>query len=295
MSDVLTKDQISTYHETGFCVVEGLLEPQLVDRARGVVDALLESGRDDVGEREPDDPAMVRRIWSPTTRDRVFGEMLESPRLVDAVSQVVGENVVFQYSKLNVKAPQVGSSVAWHQDFAYYPHTNTDLVAVLIYLDDATSDNACLRVASGSHHLGLLSHEVDGYFRGKIVSLERVGVADSSVVACEAPAGAAIFLHPLVIHGSEKNVSDRYRRAFIPAYRSADAFPIYYGPHAAHNEPNARLLRGEAAKVARCDSGQWRLPIAAAEFNSLYEVQEGSHLEGGRKSSTGYFAHEAAS
>jgi Phytanoyl-CoA dioxygenase (PhyH) len=293
MREALTKDQLSEYQENGFCVVEGLVERGLVERARGVVDTLLQLPEgDNVGEREPDDPTKVRRIWSPTTRDPVFNEILESPGLLDAVSQLVGDNVVFQYSKLNVKPPQVGSVVAWHQDFAYYPHTNTDLVAVLLYLDDATRENACLKVAAGSHRLGLLSHEIDGYFRGKIVSLPAVGVAELSVFDCVAPAGTAIFLHPLVVHGSEKNTSNRYRRAFIPAYRAADAFPVYYGPHAAHNEPNARLLRGTPARSARCESGEWRLPIAEAEFNSLYEVQEGAHLKAGRRTSTGYFAHE---
>ncbi|MBO0655679.1 phytanoyl-CoA dioxygenase family protein [Streptomyces triculaminicus] len=152
--------------------------------------------------------------------------------------------------------------------------------------------NACLRVAAGSHRQGLASHEVDGFFAGKTTSLEGVGVDASTVVDCEGPAGSVVFLHPLVIHSSEKNLSDMYRRVFIPAYRAADAFPIYYGPHAAHNEPGAKLLRGAPAKTARSEGGEWRLPIAAAEFNSLYEIQEGSHVKGGRKSSTGYFAHE---
>ncbi|GAA0927031.1 phytanoyl-CoA dioxygenase family protein [Virgisporangium aurantiacum] len=296
MTEILTGHDVKTYRDNGFLVVEGLVGDELVDRARGFVDALLASdATDGVGEPEPEDPAMIRRVWAPTSRDPVFNEIVEYPPLLDAVSQLVGDDVEFQYSKLNIKAPRVGSVVEWHQDFAYYPHTNTDLVAVLIYLDDATRENACLKVAAGSHRLGLLSHEVDGHFRGKIATLAGVGVDESSVVDCEAPAGTAIFLHPLLAHASEKNISDRYRRAFIPSYRSADAFPVYYGPRAAHNEPNARLLRGRPAKVARCESGHWRLPIAEAEFNSLYEVQEGAHLRsGGHKSSTGYFSHEVA-
>jgi hypothetical protein len=43
----------------------------------------------------------------------------------------------------------------------------------------------------------------------------------------------------------------------------------------------------------RSEAGLWKLPIAAAEFNSLYQVQEGSHLSDGTKSSTGYFSHES--
>lgn len=115
----------------------------------------------------------------------------------------------------------------------------------------------------------------------------------ATVVDCVGKAGTAVFLHPLVVHASERNTSDRYRRAFIPAYRAADAFPLYYGPHAAHNEPTAKLVRGVPSKTARGEGGVWRLPIAAAEFNSLFEIQEGAHLKADRKATTGYFSHEA--
>lgn len=292
MGKVLSESQVTFYRENGFCVVEGIFDSSLIDRARGVIDGLLSSpDLGSVAETEPSDPGKARRIWAPTTRDKVFAEITEDERLLDAAAQLIGDDIVLQYSKLNVKAPQVGSVVEWHQDFAYYPHTNTDLLACLIYLDDATRENACLKVAAGAHREGIRSHEVDGFFGGKITSLESVGLDESSVVDCEGPAGTVVFLHPLAVHASEQNMSDQYRRVFIPSYRSADAFPIYYGPHAAHNEPTAKLVRGRPAKAARCDSGVWNLPIAAAEFNSLFQIQEGAHLDGS-KTSTGYFSHE---
>ncbi|MFI1164453.1 phytanoyl-CoA dioxygenase family protein [Streptomyces sp. NPDC020801] len=293
MGNILTQSQVRFYRENGYCVVEGIFDNGVLDKARGIVDDLLSSpDLSGVAEAEPEDGTKARRIWAPTARDRVFSELAEDSRLLDAISQLIGEDIVLQYSKLNVKPPQVGSVVDWHQDFAYYPHSNTDLVAALIYLDDATRENACLRVAAGSHRNGLLSHERDGYFGGKISSLENVGVDESTVVDCEGRAGTVVFLHPLVVHSSEKNLSDLYRRVFIPAYRAADALPLYYGPHAAHNEPDAKLLRGKPSKTARSEGGVWRLPIAEAEFNSLYEIQEGSHVRSSGKSSTGYFSHE---
>ncbi|WP_079166691.1 phytanoyl-CoA dioxygenase family protein [Streptomyces oceani] len=296
MGNVLTKSQVDFYKENGFLVVEKLVNAGVVAQARAVVDSLLSSPSiSEVAEVEPGYDAKARRIWAPTSRDKIFAGMAEDPQVLDATAQLIGEDIVLQYSKLNVKPPEVGSVVEWHQDFAYYPHTNTDLVACLIYLDDATRENSCLRVAAGSHRRGILSHEVGGHFGGKITSLDQVGVDDSTVVDCEGPAGTAVFIHPLAAHSSEKNTSDRYRRVFIPAYRAADAFPIYYGPHAAHNEPTAKLVHGKPARMARCEGGVWQLPLAAAEFNSLYQIQEGSHLESDGKNKTGYFAHEAES
>lgn len=76
------------------------------------------------------------------------------------------------------------------------------------------------------------------------------------------------------------------RYVFIPSYRAVDAPPIYYGPHGAHNEPTAKVVRGHASRSVRSEAGAWQLPIAEAEFNSLYQVQEGSHVNDGTESSS---------
>jgi ectoine hydroxylase-related dioxygenase (phytanoyl-CoA dioxygenase family) len=41
--------------------------------------------------------------------------------------------------------------VELHQDWAFYPHTNSDLVAMGFFLDDVTTENAPLLVWPGTH------------------------------------------------------------------------------------------------------------------------------------------------
>ncbi|WP_042626746.1 phytanoyl-CoA dioxygenase family protein [Burkholderia plantarii] len=271
---MLNAQQIHTYAEQGYLVVDGLFDRAHVERALTAIDTLLDPANSDKPyEYEPQDGATVRRIWSPTQKHAAFREMAADPRLLDCIEALIGENVLFHYSKLNMKGPKVGSVVEWHQDFSYYPHTNTDLVTALIFLDDASVANGCLRVVPGSHRRGLVSHEIDGFFRGTAQ-----GVDDALAVDIEVKAGGVLFLHCLTLHASARNTSRLPRRTFLPAYRAADAFPIYFGPHAAHNEPGIELLRGRRAKIARVDAGAYLLPIAEREFGSLYEVQEGSHL-----------------
>lgn len=271
---MLTTQQTKFYAEHGYLVLERLFDERQVGRAIAAIDELLSPENPDKPyEFEPRDGATVRRIWSPTQRHAAFKEMAADPRLLDAICAVIGQNVLFHYSKLNMKGPKVGSVVDWHQDFSYYPHTNTDLVTALIFFDEASEKNGCVRVVPGSHRRGLLSHEVDGFFRGKVQ-----GVDEDAAVALEVPAGSVVLLHCLTLHASAINASDLPRRTFLPAYRAADSFPIYFGPHAAHNEAGTEVLRGQRAKMARVDAGTYVLPIAEREFGSLYEVQEGSHL-----------------
>lgn len=271
---MITAEQARFYADNGYLVVEELFDRAQVGRALAAIDELLSPNHPDKPyEFEPQDGATVRRIWSPTQRHEVFAQMASDTTLLDCIEQLIGENIVFHYSKLNMKGPMVGSVVEWHQDFSYYPHTNSDLLSALIFLDDASKKNGCLRVVPGSHRDGLHSHDVDGFFRGKVS-----GVDENQAVNVEVKAGSVLFLHCLTLHASARNESTLPRRTFLPAYRAADALPIYFGPHAAHNEPGIKLLRGKRSKVARVETGMHLLPIAEREFGSLYEVQEGSHL-----------------
>lgn len=269
-----SKENVQFYQDNGYLPVHNLFTQQEVQAATDAIDQIIKSPhREKNYEPEPMDETIARRIWSPTQKHEAFWNMAINPKLLDVIQALIGKNILFHYSKLNMKGPKVGSPVEWHQDFSYYPHTNTNLLSALIFLDDANIENGCLRVIPSSHREGLLSHEVEGYFRGKVSDVD-----EKKAVNVELPAGSVLFLHCMTLHASYRNTSNLPRRTFLPAYRAADAFPIYFGPHAAHNEAGVKLVRGEHAKTARVEAGVYRLPFAEREFGSLYEVQEGSHL-----------------
>lgn len=263
------------FNENGYLVVENLLSKDQVKQGVDAIDEILNSENAvKAYEMEPGDQSTVRRIWSPTAKHQTFEKMAAEPKLLDIIESLIGKDIMFHYSKLNMKGPKVGSVVEWHQDFSYYPHTNSDLLTALIFLDDATIENGCLRVVPGSNKNGLASHEVDGFFRGKVSN-----VNETNAIHLEVPAGSVVFLHCLTLHASAINQSAKSRRTFLPAYRAADALPIYFGPHAAHNESGVKILRGTRAKMSRVEEGVYLLPIAEREFGSIYDIQEGSHLK----------------
>lgn len=85
----------------------------------------------------------------------------ESP-IPDIAAELIGPNVKFHHSKLNLKGGRVGPPVEWHQDAAFYPHSNDDVLVVGLLLDDATAENACLAVPPGSHRERVHEHYDDG-------------------------------------------------------------------------------------------------------------------------------------
>ena len=88
--------------------------------------------------------------------------------MTEAITDLLGPDTVLITSKLNTKAPGGGRAVEWHQDWAFYPHTNDDLLACGILLEDVDQDNGPLMAIPGTHRGPILSHHVDGVFSGAI-------------------------------------------------------------------------------------------------------------------------------
>jgi ectoine hydroxylase-related dioxygenase (phytanoyl-CoA dioxygenase family) len=86
-----------------------------------------------------------------------------------------------------------------------------------IGLDDATEENGCIHYVPGSHRWDLLP--ITG-LAGDMAAIREVLTPDqwdqfNSPVAVELKAGECVFHHPLTVHGSFANTSDRPRRAVV--------------------------------------------------------------------------------
>jgi phytanoyl-CoA hydroxylase len=278
MSFHLSTQETNAFEENGYLVVHELFDAAAVATMTDAIDKIVGAAAQlsDIAELEPSDPTVIRRIWKPSSRHAAFRTVQEDARILDRLESLIGPDIMFHHSKLNMKGPRVGSPVEWHQDLSYYPHTNTKLIACLVYLDDASESNGCVRVLAGSHKTSIYDHTENGFFRGKVGATALPSGCNE--VSVGGKAGTAVFLHCKVLHRSEPNRSPVYRRCFIPAYRAADALPIYYGPHAAHNEPDTYLLRGEHRHYVTSEASCYPLPITEKAFNSLYALQQGEHV-----------------
>jgi phytanoyl-CoA hydroxylase len=266
------------YSQNGYTLYPGLLESGRVEELLGEIDRIC--GENTLAahdksrlEMEPDQPPagkLVRRIYQPCTYYAPFRELSESQELLAAVEEAIGPDIVFHYSKINMKPPSIGSVVEWHQDLAYYPLTNTDSLAVLFYLDDSDRGNGCLQVIPRRHRDGIMNHTSGGFFAGRITE----PVPASDAISIEGQAGTAIFLHGMTPHASAPNSSPRPRRTLILGYRAADAYPVYYGETTVRSERHVRLVRGERCSRARFSSHDIPIPNYQDTPKSLYDLQE---------------------
>lgn len=277
---MLTTAQVEHYQIEGYVAVPGFLSAEEIAAflremaavSAGNTLANYDATRMEMEPNQPPNGTQVRRLYEPCSHYEVFRAFSESERLLDAVETLLGPDLVFHYSKINMKPAGVGSPVEWHQDLSYYPLTHRGSVSILFYLDDATVANGCLQVIPGRHGSDLLSHSTDGFFQGRVTE----AVDPSLAVPIPGPAGAAIFMHAMTPHASIANVSDKPRRTLILSYRAADAFPIYTGEMTYKTEANARLVRGRIPHAARFGDRSFPIPLYKDAISSLYDLQERS-------------------
>lgn len=276
--------EVERYRRDGFLVVENVLSPAEVAELRAVTDELVEKARavrthDEVYDLEdshsPEEPR-VRRIKTPHKVHPVFDRVMRHPNILAILQKLVAPAIRFDTSKLNMKAAGYGAAVEWHQDWAFYPHTNDDLAAVGVFMDDVALENGPLLCIPGTHKGPIFDHHDDeGCFCGAM-DPARGEVDYEAAVPCLGPAGSISIHHARTVHGSAVNTSDRPRRLLLFQYRAADAWPLVPAlMPKSMEEWNALLLCGATDPVApRLEPVPVRLPLPPAKHQgSIYENQ----------------------
>jgi phytanoyl-CoA hydroxylase len=276
---MISERDVAFYREQGYLVVPDVLESETLGTLRRDLAVILEGAREvtshtDVYDLEPghraDDPR-VRRIKTPHKFFPAFERLTRHPRLLAVLQALLGSRVRLHGSKLNMKSPKYGSPVEWHQDWAFYPHTNDDLLAVGIMLDDATRDNGPLMVVPGSHRGPIFDHHADGYFCGAV---DPAAVKDEIArsVPMTGRAGSMSFHHVRLLHGSAQNVSSLPRALLLFEYAAADAWPLLNAPSL--EDFDRRLVAGGGTIEPRVAAVPVRLPLPPARNQgSIYENQ----------------------
>ena len=225
--------------------------------------------RFDMGaEHSPERPAL-RRVNNPSDISPAFEAVMREAALVDMVAGLIGPDVKFHHCKINLKLPGSETEVGYHQDFAYTPHTNRDIITALILLDDMTEENGCLTVVPGSHRGPLHSLFAEGRFTG-FVAADVEAEAKRRAEPVLGPAGSVCLMHTRLLHGSAANSSAQSRGLYICVYTAADAFHL--APNPMPNPNEGAIVRGRKSRVARLDEGLIELP-EQPKMASFFAVQ----------------------
>jgi phytanoyl-CoA hydroxylase len=280
---ILPDAQRAAYERDGFIVVPDVFSAAEIGELRRVTDGFVVRSasiavNDDIYDLEDTHSAAeprVRRLKAPHLIDPAFFRASRNDKVVAILKELWG-SVRFDTGKLNMKSAGYGAPVEWHQDWAFYPHTNDDLAAVGIMLDDVDMENGPMMVVPGSHQGPIYDHHgPDGRFCGAM-DPSRCDIDLSRALPCLGKAGSVTIHHVRAVHGSATNFSGRERRFLLYQYRAADAWPLL-GLKEGIDKFNEQLLVGEPSLAPRLVHVPVRMPLPPAEYQgSIYENQRAS-------------------
>jgi phytanoyl-CoA hydroxylase len=276
---MLSGEDIEKYQEQGFVVVEDVLTPQQLQEARALISEKIEGAREissptDVYDLEPDhspDRPRVRRIKTPHLHMPFIMDLARTPRLVEILQKLLNTgNVRLHGSKINMKSPSGGSPVEWHQDWAFYPHSNDDLLAVGVMLEDCTVENGAMYMIPGTQQGPVFDHHSDGVFVG---AMDPADVELPKAVPCVGKAGSMSFHHVRTVHGSAQNLSHKPRTLLLYEFAAADAWPMFNVPTDLASY-EARMVSGVSTLQPRLTQVPVRIPLPQPPKHSgIYEMQ----------------------
>jgi hypothetical protein len=237
--------------------------------ARGVIDrGLVEEGREHVAWLMRRNPGVRPENLGHTlmTNDPFWVRLVGDDRLLDVAQQFIGPDIALFASHYIAKPPRDGQPVLWHQDGSYWPLAPMDVVTLWLALDDVDAGNGCMRVVPGTQHDQLQQMKA----RPEVTSVLGSGidaehVDESRAVDVVLQAGDVSIHHPNLIHGSNANTSDRWRRGltirYIPTTTRIttqpwpSSFLLRGKPVAGINQylPRPRYVAGEHLAFAGCE------------------------------------------
>ena len=287
---MLTENEKKFYNEEGYLLVENVISLEQLNKINNITNELIEESKVinqsnhiyDLEKGHTKKNPRLTRIKQPHKVDKFFWDIIKESKIQHILIDLLGKNVSLKTSKLNTKYPDGGSAVEWHQDWVFYPHTNDDVLALGLMLNDVDLENGPLMVIPKSHKGPVLNHENDkGLFCGAINPSDP-NFDYNKAVTLTGKAGSMTIHHARTLHGSAPNKSNKSRNILFYECNSADAWPLVgtgaylksTSPVSLWEQLNSQMVCGNVCLTPRMTSVPVRLPLPPPpDYGSIYTTQ----------------------
>lgn len=226
---MLTEAAVRQYREHGYYAPIRVLSTDEARQLRGRLEAF-----------EADGPIAGKLRHKSHLLFTWLNDLIRHPRILDAVEDVIGPNILCWGSSFFIKEARNPAFVSWHQDSTYWGLDPADVVTAWVALSDSVAANGAMRVIPDSHKLDQVAHR-DTFRTDNLLSRGQeimVDVDEAQAVMLELQAGEMSLHHVRLIHGSDPNPSDLRRIGFAIRYIPTSVRQV------AGSHDSATLVRG---------------------------------------------------
>lgn len=214
MPKFLTTAQIEKFHTDGYVAPLRVISPE---RAAAIRQQLEDF-------EKTNGPLMKVARFRPHMLLTCIRDLVREERIIDAVEDLFGPNILVWSSDFLIKEPRDPGFVSWHQDSNYWGLSSPDVVTAWVALSESDEENGAMKVIPGTHQEKALPHR-DTFAKENILTRGQeiaVDVDPGRAKTLELKAGEMSLHHVGIVHGSEPNRSNRRRFGFairyIPTY-----------------------------------------------------------------------------
>lgn len=207
----MTESIRSKFEQDGYVIARNVLDADLIAEASEHVDWLIEKNPnlrpENLGHTlMPDDPFWLR--------------LVSDDRLLDIAAQFIGPDIALFASHYICKPPRTGKRVAWHQDGSYWPLEPMEVVTLWLAVGDSTPENGCMRVIPNTQNKRLLRRNEMEEDNDSVLGtgIARDQIDEDGAVDLILNAGDVSIHNPAIIHGSNANESDMWRKGLTIRY-----------------------------------------------------------------------------
>ena len=210
----LTEQQLRDFDRDGYLFFPSLFSPAEMNVLLAQIPGIYAQHRPEI-IREKDSDS-VRTVFAGHLINEAFAKLGRHPRMIEPVTQALGEEVYMHQFKINGKHAFDGDVWQWHQDYGTW-RADDDMpearaMNIAVFLDEVNEFNGPLLFIPGSHKLGAIeaSHDLSttSYPLWTIdnATIEKL-VERGGMVAPRGPAGSMLMFHSCLVHGSSSNMS----------------------------------------------------------------------------------------
>jgi len=232
MSQCLSPAQVAAYERDGFVCPVPVLSAAEAQAARAELEA-WEAARGAPIDFPEKSKSYLLFNWA--------DELVHHPRILDAVEDLIGPDILVYHSTLFLKEANSAAFVRWHQDSTYFylaPHLH---VTAWVALSDASEAAGCMRALPGSHRWGSIAHDDKPEPMNMIRRGQGISERFDAETGCALPlrSGEMSLHHTDLVHASGANDTDDRRIGLAISY-----IPAWVRPTAAV-QPHALCVRGQ--------------------------------------------------